>query len=130
MDMADRAVELHFEGYNCAQAVLASAGEFTGLDEKDALAIAAGFGGGLRCGEVCGAVSGAVMALGRVFPFNDCADTDAKEKIAELSRRFCAEFKSRFGALRCEDIVGERAHCNEYISAAAEMLESIIENTK
>ena len=130
MSMESKAVELHLEGYNCAQAVLASACEFTGLDEKEALAIAAGFGGGLRCGEVCGAVSGAVMALGRVFPFNDCTDADAKEKIAELSRRFCAEFKSRFGALRCEDIVGERAHCNEYISTAAGMLEKYIDNTK
>ena len=117
------ALMLHMDGYNCAQAVLASAGKLTGLDEAEALAIAAGFGGGLRCGEVCGAVSGAVMTLGKCFPYNDSSDIEAKARIAELARNFCAEFKARFGDLRCDDIVGDRSHCNEYICAAAELLD-------
>ncbi len=130
MDIAKKAVELLARGYNCAQAVFASAGEYTGLDEKTALAIASGFGGGLRCGEVCGAVSGAVMALGQVFPFNDSEDAAAKAKIAELSRELCGEFKSRFDAIRCDDIMGDHSRCNEYIAAAAEMLEKYINNYK
>ena len=55
MGIGQDALMLHMDGYNCAQAVLASAGKLTGLDEAEALAIAAGFGGGLRCGEVCAA---------------------------------------------------------------------------
>ena len=117
---------MHKAGYNCAQGVFASAGEYTGLDEDVALAISAGFGGGLRCGEVCGAVSGAVMALGKCFPYNDSSNLEAKALIAELAAGFCAEFKARFGALRCEDIVGDKSRCNEYISAAAEILEKYI----
>lgn len=112
MGIGQDALMLHMDGYNCAQAVLASAGKLTGLDEAEALAIAAGFGGGLRCGEVCGAVSGAVMTLGKCFPYNDSSDIEAKAKIAELARNFCAEFKARFDGLRCEDIVGDRSHCN------------------
>lgn len=130
MGIGQEALMLHMDGYNCAQAVLASAGKLTGLDKAEALAIAAGFGGGLRCGEVCGAVSGAVMTLGKCFPYNDSSDIEAKAKIAELARNFCAEFKARFGDLRCDDIVGDRSHCNEYICAAAELLEKTIKENR
>ena len=125
MGIGQDALMLHMDGYNCAQAVLASAGKLTGLDEAEALAIAAGVGG-----EVCGAVSGAVMALGKCFPYNDSSDIEAKAKIAELARNFCAEFKARFGDLRCDDIVGDRSHCNEYICAAAELLEKTIKENR
>ena len=60
-------------------------GRYTGLDEKTALAVSGGFGGGVRCGEICGAVSGAVMAMGLAFPFNDGDDAQAKAKIAKLT---------------------------------------------
>ena len=130
MGIGQDAMALHMEGYNCAQAVLTSACRHTGLDEAEALAISAGFGGGLRCGEVCGAVSGAVMGLGKCFPYNDSSDLEAKAKIAELARGFCAEFAKRFGNLRCDDIVGDRSHCNEYICAAAELLEKMIKENR
>ena len=112
MGIGQDALMLHMDGYNCAQAVLASAGKLTGLD------------------EVCGAVSGAVMTLGKCFPYNDSSDIEAKAKIAELARNFCAEFKAQFGGLRCEDIVGDRSHCNEYICAAAELLEKTIKENR
>ena len=123
MGIGQDALMLHMDGYNCAQSVLASAGKLTGLYEAEALAMAAGFGGGLRCGEICGAVSSSVIAMGKCFPYSDSSDHEAKVKIGELTRDFCAEFKARFGGLRCEDIVGDRSHCSEYICAAAELLE-------
>ena len=48
MTVSEKAVLLHGQGYNCAQSVLAACGEYTGMDEKTALAIAGGFGGGMR----------------------------------------------------------------------------------
>ena len=80
MGIGQDALMLHMDGYNCAQAVLASAGKLTGLDEAEALAIAAGFGGGLRCGEVCGAVSGAVMTLGNAFRITTAAILRRKQR--------------------------------------------------
>ena len=77
MDHVARALELNQGGYNCAQSVLCAFSDLTGLEEKTALAIAAGLGGGLRSGEVCGAVSGAVLVLGALFPFDDSTDYDA-----------------------------------------------------
>ena len=43
MDIGKRALEFHEKGYNCAQSVLAACGEYTGMDEKTALAVSAGF---------------------------------------------------------------------------------------
>lgn len=78
MDIGQRALDYHKNGYNCAQSVFAACCEYTGMDEKTALAISAGFGGGARSGELCGAVTGAIMAEGLVFPFNDGQDTEAR----------------------------------------------------
>ena len=64
MDIGQRALDYHKNGYNCAQSVFAACCEYTGMDEKTALAISAGFGGGARSGELCGAVTGAIMAEG------------------------------------------------------------------
>lgn len=69
---------------------LAACCEYTGMDEKTALALSAGFGGGARSGELCGAVTGAIMAEGLVFPFNDGQDTEAKDKIAAIAKQCVA----------------------------------------
>ena len=64
MSIQESAIAYHDQGYNCAQSVLAALQEETGLDENTAKRIAAGFGGGVRCGEICGSITGAVMAFG------------------------------------------------------------------
>ena len=48
MDIREKAEKLHKSGFNCAQSVLGACGEYTGLDENTALAVSAGFGGGVR----------------------------------------------------------------------------------
>ena len=80
MGAKEKALALHSQGFNCAQAVLGALGDYTGLDEKTALALTAGFGGGVRCGEICGAASGAVMALGLHYPWNDPEDAAGRAR--------------------------------------------------
>ena len=99
MSIKEKALELHKKGYNCAQAVIAACSDMTGLDEKTALAISAGFGGGLRSGEVCGAISGAVMAV--------------------------AAAAENYGKVRCAELKGN-IDCNEIICFMAETAEKII----
>ena len=96
----------HDRGFNCAQAVLASFCAETGLDERTALAIAGGFGGGLRHGDVCGAVGGAIMAIGLMHPYHAEGDTVAKGKIAELTREFHCRFLASHSALTCRELLG------------------------
>ena len=94
MSVQEESLRLHSCGYNCAQSVLAALGSYTGLNEKTALAVSGGFGGGVRCGEICGAASGAVMALGLAFPYADgenaflmVKELDKKEKL-KRSRKY------------------------------------------
>ena len=63
-----RAKEYHEKGLNCGQSVLLAFTDVTGFTEAQSMALASGFGGGLRCGGVCGVVNAAAVALGMVCP--------------------------------------------------------------
>lgn len=127
MDIKEKALDWHKRGYNCAQAVVAACSELTGLDAKTALAISAGFGGGLRSGEVCGAVSGAVMAVGTAYPFTDSDDAEAKQKIADLAKQCVAAAAEKYGNVRCAELKGN-IDCNDIICFMAETAEKMIKN--
>ena len=130
MGVQERATELHLSGFNCAQSVLCSCAPYTGMDDRDALAVSAGFGGGLRCGEVCGAVSGGVMALSLCCPFTESRDQAAKDKIAALAVAYTGAFREHFGTLRCEVLKGDKSRCGEYINFAAQLAETMIMNNQ
>ena len=68
MERCQRAKEFHEKGLNCGQSVLLAFTDVTGLTESQSMAIASGFGGGLRCGGVCGVVNAAAVVLGTVYP--------------------------------------------------------------
>ena len=59
MDIGQRALDYHNNGFNCAQSVFAACCEYTGMDEKTALALSAGFGGGARSPLWCQCISDA-----------------------------------------------------------------------
>lgn len=128
MDIRERADGLHKMGFNCAQSVLCACGKYTGLDDKTALAVSGGFGGGVRCGEICGAISGAVMAVSTCFPYNDCDDLQAKDRIARLTKQVTGEFVNRFACVRCLDLKKAGISCTELIMFGAEIAEEIIKN--
>ena len=125
------ALEYHKRGYNCSQSVLAALSKYYKLSEDKVLAIAAGFGGGLRSGEVCGAISGSVMAAGLAFPSVDPADKAAKRDIATISNKCVAAAKCQFGCVRCLELKKNGVSCEEMIGFMAESAEKlIIENKK
>ena len=126
MDVKQKATEYHNSGFNCAQSVLCANSEYTGLDDKLALAVSGGFGGGLRCGEICGAVSGAVMAAGVCNPYADSSDAEAKDKIAQIARDITGQFKQQFGCLRCIDLKRNGHPCPELIEYCAKLAEDTI----
>lgn len=132
MDIGEKAVSYHKSGFNCAQSVFAACGQYTGMDEKIALSVSCGFGGGLRSGEVCGAISGAVMALGMVFPYNESGDQAAKDKIAALAKQCVASCKEKCGAVTCRDLLAleGKQGCNRFIKECAEIAEEMIKNNQ
>lgn len=132
MDVAAIAGDCHSMGFNCAQSVLCSLERYTGLAEREALAVSGGFGGGLRSGEVCGAISGAVMALGACFPYVDGSDTGSRDKIARLARQCVEKCGEACGRVTCRDLLsqeGGRGGCGRFIAECAKIAEKmIIEN--
>ena len=115
MGIQEEAVSFHGQGFNCAQSVLAACGKYTGLAQDTALSIAAGFGGGVRSGEICGAISGAVMALG-------LAEQD-KRKVAALARECVESFRREFGCVRCLELKQNRVSCDALIAYGARFVE-------
>ena len=130
MNVKEEAARLHSCGFNCAQGVLSALRDYTGLPDETALALAAPFGGGVRCGEICGAVSGAAMAIGLAFPFSDGADGEARRRIATLTNRCTGAFKEQFGCLRCLDLKKAGQPCPRLIEYAVGLAEDIITENK
>ena len=130
MNTVEKALEMNGKGFNCAQCVLTAMREYTELDEETALAIAAGFGGGVRSGEICGAISGGAMALGMAFPFTDAADLDAKQTIASLAAQLVSRAQEEYGAVQCRDLKGNGVTCDELIAGLARITEEMIYTNK
>ena len=71
MDRCAKALELHHQGYNCAQSVFTAFCDLHGMDEKEALRLGSSFGGGMgRLREVCGALSGIFMTAGLLYGYD------------------------------------------------------------
>lgn len=120
MAINEEAVKLHGEGLNCAQCVLTACGKYTELDTETGKKIAAGFGGGVRSGEICGAITGAVMALGMT------ADNSAEASV--LARQCVGAFREKYGCVRCLELKSNRVSCDELIAFGAETAEKMILN--
>ena len=73
-ERAERALRLHGQGYNCAQAVVCAYCDQFGMDEQTAYRMAEGFGFGMGLMEVCGALSAAFMLAGlrRIINYPTC----------------------------------------------------------
>lgn len=129
MSIGEKAKAIHAEGFNCAQSVVAALSEKLGVDELNSKRYAAGFGGGLRSGEACGAVTGAVMALGLGVAKDGIGSKDVP--VAAYSKQLVSEFKAKFGAVRCNDLLmstgGSHDKCDEYISWCAERAAELID---
>ena len=125
--------DCHNKGINCAQSVLLAFRDITGLSEAQSLAVASGFGGGMRCGGICGSVSGAIVVLGCRYP---AMDAETKKRSTVLTREFQRRFSEQFGALNCKELLAAKGlkgtpiaeelmpdnHCGLMICSAVELL--------
>lgn len=120
MTHGELAVSYHPLGNNCAQCVLKACADHTGLDDETAFAVANGFGGGLRSGEVCGAISGGVMAIGLA------AQKKGLTKINAIITEYVSEFEKEYGNVRCSDLKSNKVPCDELIRFGAETADRYI----
>ena len=98
-------VEERFSQVNCAQTVFSLYANDLGIDEKIALKISSGFGGGMACAETCGAVTGAYMVIGMKHGHSS-TNPDEKANTKMLIQNFNEKFKKIHGSLICKKLTG------------------------
>lgn len=104
---AQKAMELHRGGYNCAQAVLLAFADRCGLDPKTAALLAGPLGGGFGGQrEVCGTVSAMSVALGALYGYADPKETSKKAALYKLVKECSAEFSAVTGSIVCRELLG------------------------
>ena len=135
------------QGYNCAQSVVLAFIDKMGIDEKSALTLISGFGGGFgRMREVCGAVSGMVAVLSAVEGYYDPTDNDNKMELYKKIQMLMGEFKQVNGTYICRELLSlpegpsspepekrtaeyyKKRPCAELVGIACEILENYFNN--
>ncbi len=112
-------VDEQFSKFNCAQTVFSLFAPELGIDEKPALKIASGFGGGMNCAETCGAVTGAYMVIGMKHGHSS-PNPDEKANTKMLVKKFNKKFKEAHGSLICKQLTGYDISTPEGSAAAGE----------
>lgn len=123
------ALQLHREGHNCCQCVIAAFGDRLGEPAAvTAVAAAAGMGGGVGGqGQICGAVSAIAMLRGLL---RDSSPADKPRVYADV-RQLSDRFLQRNGSITCRELRSRAegiAHkpCSEYIADAIDIFDNYI----
>jgi C_GCAxxG_C_C family probable redox protein len=132
------AIELFYEGYNCAQSILAAYGDMFGLERENAFKIGAPFGSGIaHTGDTCGAVSGALMVIGLRYGSEKPAGWLKRARVNRTSKNFVERFIKAFGSKNCDDLecyyrtnnhenIKKKTYCSGIVEKAATILEELL----
>lgn len=141
MSRTDDAARHFSDGASCSQAVFVAFAPSLGVDAKQALKLASGFGGGMHIGATCGAATGAVLAIGLAYAGDDSASD--RHAVMGAVETFFARFGEQVGATECPAILEcdvrtaegralvreqglREARCLPAVRAAAQILEEML----
>ncbi len=100
-------MQLHRQGYNCAQSVVLALNDLVGWDDDEALQVSAPFGRGVAgMMELCGCVSGMALLASRLVPQRSVGDLAGKKAQQELVQQFAASFREKNGDVVCRRLLG------------------------
>ncbi len=131
MDRVERAIELHKEGFNCAQAVTMAFAERYNIDEEQMARITCAFGGGIAKQQLtCGAVLGMCLLMGLEEGNTNANDKEQRLVCYNKTKTICSLFREQYGSIECKDIIAKNP-CKEKIRLAAEIFNNyLIEKNK
>lgn len=129
--MKEKAVNYYKQGYSCSESVVQAAID-EDLCDKNLLAVATVFSGGMSSGCLCGAVAGAQMVLGANFGKGNLKNND--ETARAKAKEFIEEFKKKRKATCCRVLTAglefgspeRKQNCTSLVEECAEILGSII----
>ncbi|MCC9295119.1 C-GCAxxG-C-C family (seleno)protein [Clostridium sp. MT-14] len=116
-----RVLELHKEGYNCAESIVKAINE-----EKETnipVSVASPFGSGMTVGSTCGAVTGALMALGSIRGRKTSKESNETRKI---TKEVINKVKEKYGTFECSELKKKGISCDEIIEYAYDILREYI----
>ncbi|MGO5075501.1 C-GCAxxG-C-C family (seleno)protein [Clostridium sporogenes] len=116
-----RVIEIHKEGFNCAESIIKALNE-----EKDLnipVAIASPFGGGMTVGSTCGAITGALMALGAIKGREECK---SKNQSIAFAKEVMSKVKEKYDTFDCRELKKKGISCDEMIEFAYEVVKKYI----
>ena len=108
---------------NCAETILRTYAAELGLEEDTAAALAAIFGGGMKCGSTCGAITAGLMILGAKGITSPSVLAEFRKRIAD----------NHDGLTNCVDLLRANAqkggvkkeHCDGMIREAIELIDEL-----
>ena len=107
---AEKALDYHKKGYNCAQAVACSFCEEFGVDEETMFRIAEGFGLGMGMMDMCGAVTGMLMVIGMENSIGKPENGKlTKADTYKKAREYAAKFKEKNSTYYCRELEGDES---------------------
>lgn len=129
--MKENAVNYYKQGYSCSESIIKAAID-EGLCEKNLLAVASAFSGGMSSGCLCGAVAGAQMILGSNFGKDNSKNNE--ETARAKAKEFIDEFKIKRKATCCRVLtagfeqgsVERKQNCSNIVAECSEILEKLV----
>lgn len=117
--------------YNCAQSVLCTYAEETGIDKEILYRLAESLGGGFGgMEEVCGAFSAACLVIGYHTSDGDLEGGHTKFVTRKAIVEAAERFREEMGSIVCREILAADEHgrgtCAKRVRAAAEILERFL----
>lgn len=116
-----KALDLHSQGYNCAQCVILAFSDITELDPEIAARLAMGLGGGVGAqGEICGVITGMAITDGLTGSSQPAEKPKANKRVRALTQEFASRNKNY---IRCMDLKAKCGRsCNSLITDGVEIL--------
>lgn len=107
-ERVEKAKDLFYKGYNCAQSVFGACADLQGISDQElALRLASSFGGGIgRMRQTCGAACGMFLLEGLHSGSSKEGDSAGKMHNYERVQALAEQFKKENGSLICAELLG------------------------
>lgn len=129
--LAEKAVENHKKGYNCAQAVACAFCEKLGKDEKEVFEIMEAFGFGMGTMGTCGAVSAMAAVVGMIESDGALDSPKTKRASYKAMKGLTQKFIEKNQSVICRELKGVETKqilrsCDGCVQDAAEIIEEYL----
>ena len=100
MDRKEQAINLHKQGFNCAQSVVCSFCNVMGADPVEAFRMSEALGFGMGTMGTCGAVSAMAMAAGLKISDGNLDHPGTKRECYQMMQTLIKEFTDKNGSIK------------------------------